>query len=160
MLGVPQAILLIMATPTGAVDSKVSCSQIPRRAFGRDSNPRPSGWESDILTIRPWRSTTLHAAMHSVYCTAPASDTKPTHWCIMWLAAKTIDSSSAVQFQWFRGASCQQWYVVIHLISVTWKGQATSKNWWPTWAAMELSFGRNLAKTHKSTRFFSNSRRK
>jgi hypothetical protein len=36
-----------------AVDFKVSCSQIPRR----DSNPRPSGWESDVLTIRPRRPT-------------------------------------------------------------------------------------------------------
>jgi hypothetical protein len=35
-LGMPQAILLIMATPLWlpqAVDFKVSCSQIPRRAF-------------------------------------------------------------------------------------------------------------------------------
>jgi hypothetical protein len=31
-LGVPQAILLIMATPR-AVDFKVSCSKMPRRAF-------------------------------------------------------------------------------------------------------------------------------
>jgi hypothetical protein len=36
-----------------AVAFKVSCSQIPRR----DSNPGPSGWESDILTIRPRCST-------------------------------------------------------------------------------------------------------
>jgi hypothetical protein len=53
-LGVPQAILLIMATPS--CEFKVSCSQIPRCAFPRDSNPRPSGWESDILTFRPRRS--------------------------------------------------------------------------------------------------------
>jgi hypothetical protein len=37
------------------MDFKVSCSQIPRR----DSNPRPFGLESDILTIQPRRSTSL-----------------------------------------------------------------------------------------------------
>jgi hypothetical protein len=40
-----------------AVDFKVSCSQIPRVCLHRDSNPRPYGWESDVLTIRPRRST-------------------------------------------------------------------------------------------------------
>jgi hypothetical protein len=34
-LGVPQAILLVMATKPRAVDSKVSCSQIPRRPLAR-----------------------------------------------------------------------------------------------------------------------------
>jgi hypothetical protein len=35
-----------------AVDFKVSCSQIPRRAFAGIRTHDP-GWESDVLTIRP-----------------------------------------------------------------------------------------------------------
>jgi hypothetical protein len=58
-LGVPQVglILLIMATPSCGF--KVSSSQIPRRAFAGIRTHDPSGWESDILTIRPQRSICL-----------------------------------------------------------------------------------------------------
>jgi hypothetical protein len=43
------------------VDFKISCSQIPRRAF--EPRIRPSDWESDVLTIRP-RCSTSNTCMH------------------------------------------------------------------------------------------------
>jgi hypothetical protein len=51
---VPQAILLIMATPSCGFYGILLKDTTP--CLRRDSNPRPSGWESDVPTIRPRRS--------------------------------------------------------------------------------------------------------
>jgi hypothetical protein len=52
---VQQAILLILATPSCGFKGILLTDTAP--CLRRDLNPRPFGWESDVPTIRPRRST-------------------------------------------------------------------------------------------------------